>query len=139
MKTMSAVPGLSPELIQRYDLAGPRYTSYPTADRFVEAFSADDYGLALDTVAPGMPQSAAPLSVYVHIPFCESLCYYCGCNKIVTRHHEHASRYLQYLEREAALHRQRLGQRKPVSQLHWGGGTPTFLSDAELEQLMRML
>ena len=129
---------VSPELLTRYDLAGPRYTSYPTADRFVEAFTAADSSQALAQRRSGAagPQ---PLSLYVHIPFCESLCYYCACNKIVTRHKERAGVYLRYLAREVDLHAAQLGAGQAVTQLHLGGGTPTFLSDAELGELMAML
>ena len=83
---MSAV---SPELLRRFDVPGPRYTSYPTADRFVEAFGEDDYIQALNQRQSGLAV-ALPLSLYVHIPFCESLCYYCACNKIITKHHSRA-------------------------------------------------
>ncbi|UUZ73070.1 oxygen-independent coproporphyrinogen III oxidase [Polaromonas sp. P1(28)-8] len=132
---------VSPDLLRRFDVPGPRYTSYPTADRFVEAFTAADYGQALaqrrsGPAALGQPQ---PLSLYLHIPFCESLCYYCACNKIITKHHERAATYLRYLSREVDLHTARLGLEQPVTQLHLGGGTPTFLSDAELGELMAML
>jgi len=130
---------LNPELLQRYDVAGPRYTSYPTADRFVEAFGEADYIQALARRREGPGASAAPLSLYVHIPFCESLCYYCACNKIITKHHERGTEYLHYLEREVDLNIAHLGHGQIVSQLHLGGGTPTFLSDADLAQLMAML
>ena len=80
-----------------------------------------------------------PLSLYVHIPFCESLCYYCACNKIITRHHERGETYLRYLSREVDLYTAQLGVGQAVSQLHLGGGTPTFLSDGELRELMTML
>jgi len=130
---------ITPELLQRFDVPGPRYTSFPTADRFVEAFGQDDYTLALAQRRQGAPAQARPLSLYVHIPFCESLCYYCACNKIVTRHPERAQTYLQYLAREVALHTQHCGSGQPVSQLHLGGGTPTFLSDAGLAQLLALL
>jgi oxygen-independent coproporphyrinogen III oxidase len=128
---------MTPELLQRFDVAGPRYTSYPTADRFVEAFTHIDYGDALAHRPEGM--HALPLSVYVHIPFCESLCYYCACNKIITRHHNRSQPYLRYLEREIALHAERLGAGQQVIQLHLGGGTPTFFSDAEIGELMSIL
>ena len=128
---------VSPELLRRYDVPGPRYTSYPTADRFVEAFTGEDYARALRLRREAA--SGLPLSVYVHIPFCESLCYYCACNKIITKRHERASAYLHYLEREMALHTAQLGAGRAVSQLHLGGGSPTFLSDAELGQLMALL
>lgn len=124
------------DLLRRFDVAGPRYTSYPTADRFVEAFSSEAYAQALAQRAAGSP---LPLSLYVHVPFCESVCYYCACNKTVTRRHDRATPYLQYLEREVDLHTALLGMGQTVSQLHLGGGTPTFLSDAELRQLMSML
>jgi oxygen-independent coproporphyrinogen-3 oxidase len=130
---------ITPELLRRYDVPGPRYTSYPTADRFVEAFGAGDYGQALAQRRAGPAALATPLSLYVHIPFCESLCYYCACNKIVTRHKSRGADYLRYLAREVDLHAELLGRSQPVSQLHLGGGTPTFLSDAELGQLMAML
>jgi oxygen-independent coproporphyrinogen-3 oxidase len=130
---------LNPELLQRYDVAGPRYTSYPTADRFVEAFGEQDYLQALEQRRDGLGAKAYPLSLYVHIPFCESLCYYCACNKIITKHHERGAEYLRYLEREVDLNIAHLGQGQVVSQLHLGGGSPTFLSDEELTQLMTML
>ncbi|MDI9334960.1 MAG: oxygen-independent coproporphyrinogen III oxidase [Cytophagales bacterium] len=130
---------ITPTLIQTFDIAGPRYTSYPTADRFVEAFGMEDFVLALQQRKAGIGRTAAPLSLYVHIPFCDSLCYYCACNKIVTKHHERAAQYLQYLEREIDITIDYLGAGKTVSQLHLGGGTPTFLSDDELERLMRMI
>lgn len=133
---MSAV---SPDLLQRFDLSGPRYTSYPTADRFVEAFTAEDYVQAMKLRRSGAAGMSMPLSLYVHIPFCESLCYYCACNKIVTKHHERAQEYLRYLSREVDLHTAHLGLGQNISQLHLGGGTPTFLSDEELRTLMSML
>ncbi|MGE4240796.1 oxygen-independent coproporphyrinogen III oxidase [Ramlibacter sp.] len=127
---------LSPDLLRQFDVAGPRYTSYPTADRFVEAFGAAEYGQALDECALRPAAQAQPLSLYVHIPFCESVCYYCACNKIVTKQHGRAATYLRYLEREMAFNTERLGRGRTVTQLHLGGGTPTFLSDDELAQLM---
>ncbi len=127
------------DLLRRYDVAGPRYTSYPTADRFVEAFAADDYARALQQRRSGPSATALPLSLYVHIPFCESLCYYCACNKIITKHHEKGAEYLRYLGREVDLHTAVIGTGQSVSQLHLGGGSPTFLSDDELRALMTML
>jgi len=120
----------------RYDVSGPRYTSYPTADRFVEAFTAEDYSQALTQRRSGAAAFALPLSLYVHIPFCESLCYYCACNKIITKHHDKGAQYLRYLSREVDLHTALIGQGQTVSQLHLGGGSPTFLSDSELGELM---
>lgn len=129
----------SPELLRQFDLNGPRYTSYPTADRFVEAFTADDHLQALDQRRNSASALALPLSIYVHIPFCESLCYYCACNKIITRHHDKADAYLKYLGIELALLAAHLGPRQAVSQLHLGGGTPTFLNDLQLHELMDLL
>ncbi|MDO9112377.1 MAG: oxygen-independent coproporphyrinogen III oxidase [Polaromonas sp.] len=130
---------VSPDLLQRFDVPGPRYTSYPTADRFVEAFTAADYGQALVQRRTGPAGLTMPLSLYVHIPFCESLCYYCACNKIITKHHNRAVSYLRYLSREIDLHTAQLGEGQTVTQLHLGGGSPTFLSDDELRELMAML
>ncbi|MFA6179799.1 MAG: coproporphyrinogen III oxidase, partial [Candidatus Methylopumilus sp.] len=93
--TISAV---TPALLRKYDVSGPRYTSYPTADRFVEAFTEDAYKQALEQRRVG--GMALPLSIYVHIPFCESLCFYCACNKIITKRHERGTEYLRYLSRE---------------------------------------
>lgn len=145
--TTTGSPGkLTEELLARMDLSGPRYTSYPTADRFVDAFDAAHYRQALRQRADGagvlsgmVGGGLSPLSIYVHVPFCESVCYYCACNKVVTRHHERAAEYLDALQAEVALHVQAMGQGQPVSQLHLGGGTPTFLSDAELDGLMQVL
>jgi oxygen-independent coproporphyrinogen III oxidase len=134
-----AISSFSEDLIRRYDVSGPRYTSYPTADRFVEAFSETEYMQALTLRKSGLASKKLPLSLYVHIPFCESLCYYCACNKIITKHHDRAAKYLRYLTREVDLHTSILGLGQPVSQLHLGGGTPTFLTDDELRELMAML
>jgi oxygen-independent coproporphyrinogen-3 oxidase len=130
---------LTPDLLTRFDVPGPRYTSYPTADRFVEAFSQMDLHHALELRSQGLGQKVRPLSIYVHIPFCESLCYYCACNKIITKHHEKAQPYLRYLAKEVAMYAASIGAGQSVSQLHLGGGTPTFLSDDELRELMLML
>jgi oxygen-independent coproporphyrinogen-3 oxidase len=130
---------VSTDLLRRFDLNGPRYTSYPTADRFVDAFTDEDYVQAMKLRRSAAASMNMPLSLYVHIPFCESLCYYCACNKIVTKHHERAEAYLRYLSREVDLHTAHLGTGQVISQLHLGGGTPTFLSDDELRGLMAML
>lgn len=130
---------ITPELLTRFDVPGPRYTSYPTADRFVEAFGEADYVQALAQRKSGLVGKQSPLSLYIHIPFCESLCYYCACNKIITKHKERAADYLRYLSKEVELHTRHLGSGQSVSQLHLGGGTPTFMSDDELRQLMAML
>jgi oxygen-independent coproporphyrinogen-3 oxidase len=131
---------LTDTMLRRLDTPGPRYTSYPTADRFVEAFGPAEYRQALRQRAEGaVVGGAPPLSIYVHIPFCESLCYYCACNKVITKHHERARPYLDDLRREVELHEAELGRGQAVSQLHFGGGSPTFLSDAELDEVMALL
>jgi oxygen-independent coproporphyrinogen-3 oxidase len=124
-------------LIARYGGNGPRYTSYPTADRFVEAFDAEAYRHWLHNRKIG--SHARPLSVYVHLPFCDTVCYYCACNKIVTRRHERAAPYLAALAGEAALVGRELGDDRQVEEIHLGGGTPTFFSDRELRQLLGIL
>ena len=132
---------LLPEaLLRRMDQPGPRYTSYPTADRFVEAFGPEQYRQALQQRAEGASAGGAqPLSIYVHIPFCESLCYYCACNKIITRHHSRGRDYLADLALEVELHALELGRQNPVMELHLGGGSPTFLDDEELAELLSLL
>jgi oxygen-independent coproporphyrinogen III oxidase len=131
---------LDDRLLRRLDVPGPRYTSYPTADRFVEAFGPSQYRQALLQRAQGaVVGGAPPLSLYVHIPFCASLCHYCACNKIITKHKSRGAEYLELLAREVALHTAVLGSHEPVSQLHFGGGSPTFLSDDELAALMDLL
>jgi oxygen-independent coproporphyrinogen III oxidase len=128
---------LTEELLRKFDTPGPRYTSYPTADRFADKFGPGDAVRVLEARREG--DATSPLSLYVHIPFCESLCYYCACNKVITKHHDRAAEYLDALEVELALVVESLGAGRPVSQLHFGGGSPTFLSDAELARLMHAL
>lgn len=136
-KNIVQTPIVTADILRSFDISGPRYTSYPTADRFVEAFTEGAYTLALEQRHIG--GNALPLSVYVHIPFCESLCFFCACNKIVTKHHERSAEYLEYLSKEIDLHMKYFGNRQTISQLHLGGGSPTFFSDAELTQLMQLL
>ena len=122
-------------LIQRYDGRGPRYTSYPTAMQFDASLSANDYRHnALLSNANGLP-----LSLYVHIPFCRSLCYYCGCNNIVTRNQTRVGRYLANLHQEIDMQAELFSADRKVEQLHLGGGTPTYLKDAQLHDLLTML
>ncbi|MDR3323975.1 MAG: radical SAM protein, partial [Zoogloeaceae bacterium] len=125
-----------PEIIRRFDVNGPRYTSYPTADRFVEAFNAEAARLWLGKRNIG--GISRPLSLYFHIPFCNTICYYCACNKIITKDHGRSAKYLKYLAREVALQSEFLDGAHEVVQLHWGGGTPTFLSHEEMRQLMEV-
>lgn len=123
-------------LVEKYDRPGPRYTSYPTAPQFSEAFDLDSYKKAatLSNVAP-----AKPLSVYVHIPFCKSLCYYCACNKIITQKTEKALEYLDYLKIEIEMQGQLFDKKRKLTQLHLGGGTPTYLTSEQLNELMDCL
>jgi len=123
-----------PQLIRRFDINGPRYTSYPTADRFVEAFDANALQDWLGKRAVG--GMSRPLSLYFHIPFCNTICYYCACNKIITKDHARSSKYLKYLAKEIEMQAASLGGTKQVTQLHLGGGTPTFLSHEEMQQLL---
>ena len=124
-----------PEIIRRFDINGPRYTSYPTADRFVEPFSADSCKYWLEHRADDSHKKA--LSLYFHLPFCTTICYYCACNKIITKDHGRSAKYLKYLAKELALQSSYLADGDNiVEQLHWGGGTPTFLTHDEMRQLM---
>ena len=128
---------IDPVLIRKYDLSGPRYTSYPTADRFVEAFGEAGFRQWLDKRHIG--GFSQPLSVYVHLPFCDTICYYCGCNKVVTRDHGRSAKYIKYLGKELALVGGLLGAERRIRQLHWGGGTPTFLTQEEMGALSDLL
>ena len=122
------------ELIKRYDIAGPRYTSYPTAVQFMEGFDAEAYRRY--TTASNNELIPKPLSLYVHLPFCHSLCYYCGCMKKVTRHAEQGERYLEHLVREVEMQGNLFDHDREVVQLHFGGGTPTYHDDEQLRTLM---
>ena len=128
----------SEELIRRFDKLGPRYTSYPTADKFHAGFTEANY---IEYLAQrnNPSNSNPPLSIYVHLPFCESLCYFCGCNKIVTKDRARTTEYLNYLAKEMALVAKHIGPDRRTAQLHFGGGTPTFLTPEELGELMAML
>lgn len=125
------------DLIRRFDQHGPRYTSYPTADRFVESFDAAAYESWLARRNVGA--ITRPLELYVHLPFCSTLCFYCGCNKIVTRDRGKGMTYLSYLNEEIALQASALGADNKVAHMHWGGGTPSFFSLGELVALITQL
>jgi oxygen-independent coproporphyrinogen-3 oxidase len=125
------------DLIKRYDVAGPRYTSYPTAVQFIEGFDANVYRRF--TTASNNELIPKPLSLYVHLPFCRSLCYYCGCTKKVTRHEEQGVRYLELLDREIEMQGKLFDNDREVLQLHFGGGTPTFHTDEQMTALMAQL
>jgi len=121
-------------LVRKYDGVGPRYTSYPTADRFHDGFTAAHY---VDALAAR--NISAPLSLYVHVPFCNTVCYYCACNKVITKNHDHSAKYIRYVEKEIGIVGGLVEGSPPVIQLHWGGGTPTFLSHEEMGALMGAL
>lgn len=128
---------ISESLIRKFDVSGPRYTSYPTADRFNQEFNAETYVQYLQQRQN--LKNTPPLSVYVHLPFCQSLCYFCACNKIITQDKSRFDKYLDYLEKELELVSPHLGDKRFARQLHLGGGTPTFGSDESLQRLMDML
>jgi oxygen-independent coproporphyrinogen-3 oxidase len=123
---------LDQELIRRYDQSGPRYTSYPTAVQFHPGFGVAEYRAA----AVASNASGRPLSLYFHIPFCDTVCYYCACNKVVTKDRSRAQPYLDRLYREIAMQGELFDRDRPVEQLHWGGGTPTFISHEQMRELM---
>ncbi len=118
-------------LVARYGESAPRYTSYPPATQFHSQFGPHDLSRTL-----AARPADRPWSLYVHVPFCESVCYYCACNKTITKHHDRAGPYVARVARELALLSPWLGARPPLDQLHWGGGTPTFLSHDEMHALM---
>ena len=122
-----------PELIKRYDKSGPRYTSYPTAVAFNADYSEDDYRRHAEL----SNQQGGPLSLYFHIPFCDTVCFYCACNKIATKDYSKSPVYLQHLYREIEIQSQMFDRDRVVEQLHFGGGTPTFLSAEQMAQLMQ--
>ncbi|MGR9071885.1 MAG: oxygen-independent coproporphyrinogen III oxidase [Gammaproteobacteria bacterium] len=120
------------DLINRYDKAGPRYTSYPTALELHEGFGEKDYRLQIEK----SNAAGGPLSLYFHLPFCDTVCFYCACNKIVTKNRRHAVPYLENLHAEIAMQGALFDSGRSVDQLHWGGGTPTFLSPEQMRALM---
>jgi oxygen-independent coproporphyrinogen-3 oxidase len=133
MQNSSSAPAVPLALLERFDVSGPRYTSYPTADRFVEAFGSQTYVEWLHKRRLG--GATRPLSLYVHLPFCASICYYCACNKVITKDHGRSAKYVRYLLKEMALLAPLLGGARATVQMHWGGGTPNFLNRAELAEL----
>ncbi|HCC63326.1 MAG TPA: oxygen-independent coproporphyrinogen III oxidase, partial [Pseudomonas sp.] len=134
---MDQTPSFNRALVEKYDRPGPRYTSYPTAPQFHQAFAMDDYrSAAQETNEAPTPK---PLSVYIHIPFCKSLCYYCACNKIITHKTDRAVEYLDYLKREIRMQAALFDRSRKLTQLHLGGGTPTYLTSEQLADLMATL
>jgi len=125
------------ELIERYDRPGPRYTSYPPATQFSDEIDASDYlHWSRDSNEEPIPR---PLSLYLHIPFCNTICYYCACNKVITKNKQRAADYLEDLYLEIALQSKLFDRDRIVQQLHWGGGTPTFLDHDQIRSLMTQL
>jgi oxygen-independent coproporphyrinogen III oxidase len=121
------------DVLKRFNSQGPRYTSYPTAPVFTPDFTADEFGREIDeTNAPG---EAVPVSLYFHFPFCAKLCYFCGCNMRVTRDREHIREYNGYLKNEIDLVAGRISSAREVTQMHWGGGTPSYLDPDEIREV----
>ncbi|RDJ00711.1 oxygen-independent coproporphyrinogen III oxidase [Dyella solisilvae] len=137
MRTPTIVPEFDAALIARYDVAGPRYTSYPTAPQFHTGF--DEAALRAAAKASNEELMPRPLSVYVHVPFCFSPCFYCGCMRVITREISKADEYLQRLYREIAMVGPLFDRDRPVKQLHFGGGTPNFLDAPRMTALVEML
>lgn len=125
------------ELLKKYDVPGPRYTSYPPAPHFHEGFTQSDY--VDEIVKTNYGENLPDLSLYFHIPYCDTLCYFCGCNMIVTRNRERIREYIKYIKNEIDLLRQYLNPDRKVAQLHWGGGTPTSLTPEEIDSLMKYI
>lgn len=120
------------DLIKRYDRSGPRYTSYPTAVQFTEDYTLADY----ERNAALSNQTGKALSLYFHLPFCDTICYYCACNKVITKDRSKADPYLQRLHKEIEMQAKLFDPSRKVDQLHWGGGTPTFISHEQMRELM---
>src|SRR5262249_32016307 len=121
-----------PEILEKYNQPGPRYTSYPTAPEWSDSFDAEDWLTAINETGGNQ----APLSLYVHLPFCQPLCLFCGCNVVISKKHEEISDpYLNRLKKEIDWLGARVGPERRVAQLHWGGGTPTYLSAEQIEEL----
>ncbi len=127
---------LDTEVLDKYNISGPRYTSYPTALEFNEQYTSQDYADSLKQLPDGKS-----LSLYIHIPFCQNICYYCACNKIITKHRTKSDQYVEYLLKEIKLVAEKMPERKqnPLRQIHWGGGTPTYLTIEQITQIMKQV
>ncbi len=134
MPSMQQTLVLDQDLISRYDQSGPRYTSYPTAVQFHDGFGPEEYRAA----AMASNASGRPLSLYFHIPFCDTVCFYCACNKIATKDRTRSQPYLDRVHREMEMQGELFDRSRPVEQLHWGGGTPTFISAEQMRELMEV-
>lgn len=141
MPDFACVPEIKPtpmfdlDLIRKLNQLGPRYTSYPTAGRFTDSFQIADYKKTVE----GLREQDLPLSIYIHIPFCASICYYCACNKVITKDLGKAEVYLNYLQREIIMQSALFADMKKVEQLHFGGGTPTYINDEQMSGLLALL
>jgi oxygen-independent coproporphyrinogen-3 oxidase len=133
IKMRDEVLNITQDLLDRYNVAGPRYTSYPTAPEWVDTFGPGDYERAL--AQSNEARAARPLSIYMHLPFCDRLCLFCGCNVVINRNHDVLIPYLKTLESEIDRLARRVNNSRPVIQFHWGGGTPTYLNSSQLERL----
>ncbi|MBX2861734.1 MAG: oxygen-independent coproporphyrinogen III oxidase [Vampirovibrio sp.] len=129
------IPLISRSVLEKYNTTGPRYTSYPTVPEWTADFGPAAYEQAVRHT--NLSGNTSPLSLYVHLPFCESRCLFCGCNVVITRHHEASQKYLDYLYKEMEQVARWMDTSRPVAQSHWGGGTPTFLTPEEITQLFR--
>jgi len=137
MHTLKQTILFNKELISRYNLLGPRYTSYPAATQFHEQFGIEDYcQVVTESNEDFLPK---PLSLYIHLPFCDTVCFYCACNKIITANHNRAIPYLNDLHKEIDLQGPLFDRDRVVNQLHWGGGTPTFISHDQMSDLIKVI
>ena len=135
--TIATAVSFDADLMRRYDREGPRYTSYPTVLHFREGVDAEDYARAASGSLGAL--EGHPLSLYVHIPFCSSPCFYCGCNKIVTRQQDRADTYVRHLLREITQRGVYFDRNRVVEQMHFGGGTPTFLPQKLLTEIIERI
>jgi oxygen-independent coproporphyrinogen III oxidase len=133
IKLQGETLNVTQEILDRYNVAGPRYTSYPTAPEWLDSFGPSDYETALKKSNEAQP--ARPLSLYMHLPFCDRLCLFCGCNVVINKNHDVLIPYLENLEWEIDQLSQRIDNSRPVIQFHWGGGTPTYLNASQMERL----
>src|SRR5512136_2276526 len=135
IKLQGETLNVTQEILDRYNVAGPRYTSYPTAPEWLDSFGPADYEQALKQSNEIKP--VRPLSLYMHLPFCDRLCLFCGCNVVINKNHDVLIPYLKNLEWEIDQIAQRTDNARPVAQFHWGGGTPTYLNASQLEHLFQ--
>lgn len=133
IKIQGKTLNVTQEILDRYNVPGPRYTSYPTAPEWLDSFGPSDYMEAVKSSNEARP--VRPLSLYTHLPFCDRLCLFCGCNVVINRNHDALIPYLEKLEWEIARVANLIASSRPVIQFHWGGGTPTYLNASQIERL----